>query len=153
MEPPDAIKEQRSWVLAQEWLADRSKFAATWDVSTDTPSLGELEDALKKCPNHTGTNRDSIPTEIWKYSAEARGVLHSLIVRVWNLMLDSEPGELMEVPEGWFTATLVCLFKGKGARADPANYRGISLIDRLQTSCGSLTRPRWVKEPLGTSFV
>ena len=32
------------------------------------------------------------------------------------------------MPADWVNAVLVCLFKGKGSRDDPAMYRGISLI-------------------------
>ena len=36
------------------------------------------------------------------------------------------------VPGDWTAGTLVCLFKGKGSRSDPAAYRGISLLSSVE---------------------
>ena len=40
--------------------------------------------------------------------------------------------EAVDIPKDWLDATLVCLFKGKGSRKDPATYRGISLISSVE---------------------
>ena len=43
-------------------------------------------------------------------------------------MKTNKPGDELDIPEDWVTACLVCLYKGKGDRGDPAMYRGIALI-------------------------
>jgi hypothetical protein len=48
----------------------------------------------------------------------------------------SKPGDKLSIPEDWLTASLVCLYKGKGDRANSAMYRGISLISGVEKILG-----------------
>jgi hypothetical protein len=77
-----------------------------------------------------------IPTELWKHSEAARDLLWKLVVRVWEAMKVSKPGDKLSIPEDWLTASLVCLYKGKGDRDNPAMYRGISLISGVEKILG-----------------
>jgi len=52
---------------------------------------------------------DMIPTELWKHSEAARDLLWKLVVRVWEAMKVSKPGDKLSIPEDWLTASLVCL--------------------------------------------
>ena len=51
--------------------------------------------------------------------------------KVWK-QIQSVEGKKVEIPEDWLSATLVCLYKNKGSRKDPAMYRGISLISSVE---------------------
>ena len=44
------------------------------------------------------------------------------------------------VPGDWTAGTLVCLYKGKGSRSDPAAYWGISLLREFSRRCGNLQK-------------
>ena len=52
-----------------------------------------------------------------------------MVRKVWKQI---QEGKEPEIPEDWVDATLVCLFKGKGSRKDPAMHRGISLISIVE---------------------
>jgi hypothetical protein len=57
-------------------------------------------------------------------------LLWKLLRKVWVQIQDGVP--VVDIPEDWLSATLVCLFKNKGSRLDPAKYRGISLISSVE---------------------
>jgi hypothetical protein len=93
---------------------------------------------VMKAPNEKGLSADQIPIELIKHSEAARVMVWKLIVIVWDLMAASAPGEKLDIPEDFVRATLVCLYKGKGSRDDPAKYRGISLISMVERFIASL---------------
>jgi hypothetical protein len=126
---PDDIKSKCAWKKAFEWIKDRTKYAKVWDLETGPPSLDEFTDAVKECANNKGVNRDGIPIEFWKNADAARQLLCKMVRKVWTQILEGKP---IEIPEDWVDATLVCLYKGKGKRKDPAMHRGISLISMVE---------------------
>jgi hypothetical protein len=95
-----------------------------------------------KAPNEKGLSADQIPIELIKHSEAARGLVWKLVVIVWDLMAASSPGEKLDIPEDFVRATLVCLYKGKGSKDDPAKYRGISLISMVERFIASLLLER-----------
>ena len=112
--------------------AQRQKlFAKKWRVKTGAPSFGEFKKALKLCKNNKGVNKDQIPAELWKNCPEAAILVWKLLRRVWKKIQAAE-GDKVEIPDDWLTATLVCLYKNKGSRKDPAMHRGISLISTVE---------------------
>ena len=129
---PQQVKEQRTWARAEELLADKSKHAALWDVLTEAPTLLEFETMVRKAPNEKGLSGDQIPIELIKNSTQARVMTWKLVVKVCDLMAASKPGEKLDIPDDFVRATLVCLYKGKGSKDDPAKYRGISLISMVE---------------------
>jgi hypothetical protein len=60
----------------------------------------------------------------------ARQLLWKMVRKVWTQI--QEGAETVEIPVRWADATLVCLYKGKGSRKDPAKHRGISLISIVE---------------------
>jgi hypothetical protein len=108
------------------------------------PTFEEFEAGVRACRNGKGVNREQIPGELWKHSERARRLLWKLMVRCWRRMQESESAlegpdidEVVDelhrlVPGDWTAGTLVCLFKGKGSRSDPAAYRGISLLSSVE---------------------
>jgi len=120
---PDEIQATRAWRLAHTWLTDKSKYATPWDVSAEPPTRVEFGDVCESCRDDKGLSGEMIPTELWKHSEAARDLLWKLVVRVWEAMKVSKPGDKLSIPEDWLTASLVCLYKGKGDHGN--NARGI----------------------------
>ena len=152
---PKAIKDKCAWGKAREWIQDKSKYEEPWDTKLGPPGMEEFSDAVKKCKNDKGVNRDEIPAELWKNCPAARQLLWEMVRKVW---MQIQVGGEVEIPEDWVDATLVCLYKGKGSRKDPAMHRGISHFDsgedyfdnnteQNQKSCGRSinARPEWVQ--------
>jgi hypothetical protein len=133
---PNEIKGKRAWRLAHEWLADKSKYETPWAVSDDPPTREEFGKATDSSRDNKGVSQENIPTELWKHSEVARELLWKLVVLVWESMKTNKPGDELDIPEDWVTACLVCLYKGKGDRGDPAMYRGISLISGVEKILG-----------------
>ena len=74
-------------------------------------------------------NRDEIPVELWKNAPAARQLVCKMVRKAWTQIQEGRP---IEIPEDWVDATLVCLYKGKGKRKDPAMHRGIFLISMVE---------------------
>ena len=106
---PDEIQATRAWRLAHKWLADKSKYEPPWDVSAEPPTWVEFGEGCESCRDDKGFSGDMIPTELWKHSEAARDLLWKLVVRVWEAMKVSKPGDKLSIPEDWLTASLVCL--------------------------------------------
>ena len=53
-----------------------------------------------------------------------------LVRTVWK-KIQAASGEQVNIPDDWFTATLVCLHKNNGSSKDSAMHRGISLISTV----------------------
>ena len=128
---PDVIKKKLAWVKAEQRLQDKKSYAKPWNVDSGPPSLAEFKKALKSCKNQKGVNKDQIPAELWKNSYQATVLLWKLVRKVWKEIQAADGGSV-RIPEDWLSATLVCLYKNKGSRKDPAMYRGISLISTVE---------------------
>ena len=146
-EVPPELKEKRTWKLIEEMLAEKSKFAPKWDVDASAPTLEEFRRVVMAQPNEKGLSRDQIPIELFKHSERACVLMWKLTVKVWDRMASSSPGEEIDMPADWVNAVLVCLFKGKGSRDDPAMYRGISLISVAERLMASIVLKR-VERPV-----
>ena len=85
-----------------------------------TPTLQEVELAVRTLKNRKSPGVDGIPAEVWKHGGTTIiKRLHELICRIW---------EAEEVPQQWKDAKLVSIFKKKGDRAVCGNSRGIALL-------------------------
>jgi exonuclease III len=84
--------------------------------------VSEIEAALGKLRNGKASGGDEITNEMLK---NGEGVLTSLLLQFFNWV-----NEVETIPLDWCKALLVNLHK-KGDKADPDNYRGISLISCL----------------------
>ena len=85
-----------------------------------TPTLQEVENAVRNLKNHKSPGVDGIPSEVWKHGGSSlTGQLHQLICRIW-----AEE----EVPQHWRDARLISIYKKKGDRATCGNSRGIALL-------------------------
>ena len=91
-----------------------------------------------KAPNDEGLSDDQICIELMKNARPALVVVHKMVVKVWELMAASAPGEKPNIPYDFARVTLVCLYKNKRSKEDPSKYRGISLIPVVERSISSL---------------
>ena len=99
--------------------------------------MEEFTRVVMKAPNNRGLSGDEIPIELLKNSEQVPVTVWKLVVKTWNMMSKSKPGEKLNIPDDWMRASLVLLFKGKGSKSDPSKYRGISLlsvVERLEDS-------------------
>jgi hypothetical protein len=99
-----------------------------WSFSYANPSDAtftdvELVSALEKLNGNAAPGPELVPSRVLKEvftTTEARAPLLALM----NLCFVSG-----KVPELWGESEIFILYKGKGARDDPNNYRGINLIN------------------------
>jgi hypothetical protein len=101
----------------QEYLQREAATAAA-PPSESVPTLEEVEAAIQSLRN-TAPGQDTIAAPVLKLSGAAAWI-HRVIQAAW------EGGCL---PHEWKQSVLVPLWKGKGSRMQPSNYRGISLLD------------------------
>jgi exonuclease III len=85
-----------------------------------SPSLKEVEDAIRRMKGGKAPGIDGITADIIKAGGRALSTrLHTLLVEIW---------EEEENIDDWSTAIIIRLFKNKGDKRDCGNYRGISLL-------------------------
>lgn len=90
------------------------------DVLDAVPCVAEIDHALKQLACHKAGTDNGLVNELLKHGGPAfTSMFHSLVSVLW----ESEC-----VPQHWRAGDIVNLFK-KGDRADPGNYRGITLLD------------------------
>ena len=126
------LQNKRAWRICEEWLENEDIKCPPWNVNISPPSLEEVEKALKMAKKRKAV-ANIIPTELFQNSATAMRILTFVIARIWD-------GE--DIPEDWLRANLVLLYKGKGTRADPNNFRGISLLSAAEKILGIIILSR-----------
>ena len=78
--------------------------------------------------------RKSTPGKISnRIHRQISGALAASLTALYNRTLESQC-----LPQEWKEATVIPLYKGKGDRADPFNYRPISLLNGVAKVCESL---------------
>jgi len=78
--------------------------------------------AVRQLKSGTAAGSDGLIPEVYKWGGtNIISLLEICFRNIWN-------GE-EEFPPSWREARVVILFKGKGSRKDPNNYRGIFLLD------------------------
>jgi hypothetical protein len=89
-------------------------------ILDDPPTLVEVGIAIKQIHAGRAPGSDEIRPELF-HALGIHGLqrLHNLFLLVWDAG---------SVPQEWKDARLVTIFKNKGSRTDPGNFRGISLL-------------------------
>ena len=91
---------------------------------------GEINDNINKLKNNKAGGLDEIRNEFLKHAPPS---LVTFICDFFNLILESGV-----IPDIWCKGLIMPLYKKKGDRIDPNNYRGITLLSclgKLFTSC------------------
>ena len=83
-------------------------------------SMDELNHVIKKCKNGKACGIDHIRNEFFKSCPPE---MLQVILNFFNAVLNTGI-----VPESWCIGLIMTLYKNKGAKNDPDNYRGITLL-------------------------
>ena len=109
-----------------------------------TITLKELLDACKNLKNGKASGFDNISNEMIKILVE---VYPELVLKLFNAVLASG----RTVPD-WMVGLIVPIFKD-GAKTDPSNYRGITLISCLSKLFLSILNARLIKFALDKGII
>jgi hypothetical protein len=92
-----------------------------WEEELDREiEMEEIHNYLRKAVGING-----YPMEFWKEMCKKENI-SKILVKLMNKIYETG-----YFPLGWKTSLLHMIYKGKGNRRDPANYRGISLLSTL----------------------
>ena len=116
-----AIKSAKCKIDEDDFIED--PVMINYELNADYPVDGsELEPILKdlKCNKAAGPN-DKLKSEIYKYGGSYMAIILSHLFNCYkrNKCIDDRLR----------TGCALMLYKNKGARDDPNNYRGITLLD------------------------
>ncbi|CAA9998994.1 unnamed protein product [Nesidiocoris tenuis] len=112
-------------------------YRSTFDPDLDSPiSMQELNTALALSKDGKAAGEDLIPFEFFKNLPQEG---KELLLHLFNEVLEST-----SIPLAWARVTVFLLFK-KGDDTDPANYRGISLINSLTKIFSQILQLRLLK--------
>jgi hypothetical protein len=83
---------------------------------------GEVKELTLRMKNNKASGWDGIPVEFWKVLCNReQGV--EILTNMFNRIKNRK-----QFPIEWKTAIVHPIYKGRGARGKPGNYRGISLL-------------------------
>jgi hypothetical protein len=81
---------------------------------------GEVKELTLRMKNNKAPGWDEIPVEFWKVLCNGeQGV--EILTNMFNRIKNSK-----KFPTEWKTAIIHPIYKGRGARGKPGNYRGVS---------------------------
>ena len=118
----------------------------TSDLSLETPQKdpfdelnaafteNELKKALKNLKNNKSTGPDDILNEQIKISFPK---MKDIYLKLFNIILETGT-----FPEEWAMGMIVPIFKNKGSKKDPNNYRGITLLSCMSKYFNSVLNNR-----------
>jgi len=87
----------------------------------DAPiTASEIESVITKLQNNKAAGVDNITNEYIKFTLH---IMLPIYTKQFNLVFDSGV-----IPESWSIGVINPIFKNKGNRKDPANYRSITLV-------------------------
>jgi hypothetical protein len=85
----------------------------------------EIRESILKMKNSKATGFDGIPAEMWKmFCTMKEGI--EILVEMFNKVKKGKG-----FPDDWKIAIIYPIYKGRGKRGQPGNYRGISLSSVL----------------------
>jgi hypothetical protein len=83
-------------------------------------TIDEIKSAIKNLKNNKASGEDLIANEYLKHSFE---VMSDIYVKLFNLIFDKGL-----IPEQWLYGDSILIFKNKGDKCDPKNYRPITIV-------------------------
>ena len=110
-----------------------------YEQAPDEPlfTIAELQTALTKLKKNKAPGPDGITNELYGL-LDTEGELN--LLQLYNDILTTP-----HIPEEWYLATVVSIFKGKGSDTDVSNYRPISLLNASYKILASLIQTRLAK--------
>ena len=97
----------------------------------------ELNKLINKLKNNKSSGIDNIINEFLKYSPES---YKHLLLKLFNVILKTGI-----IPTDWCISFISPIYKNKGKKSDPNNYRGISIISCLGKLFTALINERLTK--------
>ena len=97
----------------------------------------EIHKLINKLKNNKSSGMDNIINEFLKYSPEN---YKKLLVKLFNIILKTGI-----IPTEWCISFISPIYKNKGEKSDPNNYRGISIISCLGKLFTALINERLTK--------
>ena len=97
----------------------------------------ELNKLINKLKNNKASGVDNIINEFLKFSPES---YKNLLLKLFNVILKTGI-----IPSDWCLSFINPIYKNKGQKSDPNNYRGISIISCLGKLFTSLINERLTK--------
>ena len=101
--------------------------------------MDDLKEALRKLKRNKAPGRNGIRPECLRYGGMA----------LWKRLLDvynecwKDP---LKIPKEWADAEVISIYKNKGSKKDPENYRGIFLLDTIGKLYASIVNDKIMKE-------
>ena len=89
-------------------------------MNEEPPEREEILNSRKKMKNGRCKGSDDVYSEQIKYNELP--TLISMIIMLMNLL---------STPKSWFHSSFNCLYKNKGDKLDPDNYRGLSITSTV----------------------
>ena len=105
-----------------KWPLINSKPRPSYNLPTPQLTRMEIYNIIKKLPRHKAAGPDKITYEVFRASPWFAARTLCPLFNAWIIH---------GVPEKIKEGRIILLFKGKGDRSDPANYRPITLLNTL----------------------
>lgn len=106
-----------------EQLSDQFKGKQWVDILDKDISKNELIEASRKLKNNKACGFDNITNEMIKCSIE---IMSTCLIKLFNHILHSE-----KYPASWSKGYINPIYKRKGDKSEPCNYRGITISSCL----------------------
>ena len=97
----------------------------------------EINKAMKKLNNNKACGDDEIYNE---YIKNSQSKMIDIYVKLFNIILDTGT-----IPESWLSGNIIPIYKNKGSKDDPKNYRPITIISCLGKLFTSILNDRLSK--------
>jgi hypothetical protein len=108
------------------------------DSPTNVPfTADEIRKVISRLKNNKACGLDSVTNEYIKSTVE---VLLPVYVKLFNIILTTGV-----IPNEWSTGVIKPIYKNKGNKADPDNYRGITILSCLSKVFTALLNARLEK--------
>ena len=94
------------------------------EIDTCCPNIDEITKVIHNLKNGKCQGTDKIHAEQIKYASSINllNTILMMITLIWTTC---------KIPTNWLISHITCLYKNKGSRNDPKNYRGISIMATL----------------------
>jgi hypothetical protein len=121
------IKNDHTWALADPYETRTLGPLRVVELDSDF-TRNEVTNFIGKVKNNKASGYDGIPAEFWKIFCTVRGGIE-ILTNMFNKIKNGK-----EFPRDWKIAIIHPIYKGKGNRDKPGNYRGISFL----SICGKI---------------